>query len=98
MATDLVKISLYDTILYVDGEPSRPSRCEGGRLTDTVGCASYTDSGSMAFEENGERIDDLKALMSKVAYATSLFDQDGISVRFMNSRVNVSIPSGEIES
>jgi hypothetical protein len=34
----------------------------------------------MAFEENGERIDDLKALMSKVAYATSLFDQDGISV------------------
>jgi len=52
----------------------------------------------MAFEENGERIDDLKALMSKVAYATSLFDQDGISVRFMNSRVNVSIPSGEIES
>jgi hypothetical protein len=34
---------------------------------------------------------DLKALMGKVAYATSLFDQDGISVRFMNSRINVSL-------
>lgn len=64
LATDLVKLSLYDVVLYVD------------------------DSGSMAFEENGERIDDLKALMGKVAYATSLFDQDGISVRFMNSRIN----------
>lgn len=64
LATDLVKLSLYDVVLYVD------------------------DSGSMAFEENGERIDDLKALMGRVAYATSLFDQDGISVRFMNSRIN----------
>lgn len=44
----------------------------------------------MAFEQGGERIDDLKLIMSRVAYATSLFDQDGISVRFMNSRVNVS--------
>ena len=25
--------------------------------------------------------------MSRVAYATSLFDQDGIQVRFMNNRV-----------
>lgn len=29
----------------------------------------------------GERIDDLKLIMSRVAYATSLFDQDGIQVR-----------------
>lgn len=36
IAADLVKLSLFDFILYVD------------------------DSGSMAFEENGERIDDLK--------------------------------------
>ena len=41
----------------------------------------------MAFEENGERIDDLKALMGRVAYATSLFDQDGISVSLVLNRV-----------
>jgi hypothetical protein len=39
----------------------------------------------MAFEENGERISDLKLILSKVAYAASLFDADGIQVRFMNS-------------
>ncbi|KAK8845604.1 hypothetical protein IAR55_006320 [Kwoniella newhampshirensis] len=45
------------------------------------------DSGSMLFEENGERIDDLKLILSRVAYATSLFDQDGIQVRFLNNRL-----------
>ena len=39
----------------------------------------------MQFEENGERIDDLKLILSRVAFATSLFDEDGIQVRFMNS-------------
>lgn len=39
----------------------------------------------MQFEENGERIDDLKLILSRVAFATSLFDDDGIQVRFMNS-------------
>lgn len=63
LAGDLVKLSLFDVVLYID------------------------DSGSMAFEEGGERIDDLKLIMSRVAYATSLFDQDGIQVRFMNNRV-----------
>ncbi|WIA39813.1 hypothetical protein OEZ86_005866 [Tetradesmus obliquus] len=43
------------------------------------------DSGSMAFEENGERIDDLKLIGSKVAEIATLFDDDGILVRFMNS-------------
>ncbi|CAK9783598.1 unnamed protein product [Cutaneotrichosporon oleaginosum] len=61
IAMDLVKMSLFDFILYVD------------------------DSGSMAFEENGERIDDLKLILSRVATATALFDHDGIQVRFMNS-------------
>lgn len=60
---DIVKLALFDTILYVD------------------------DSGSMAFEENGERIDDLKLILNRVAYATSLFDTDGIQVRFMNSQI-----------
>ena len=59
---DIVKLALFDTILYID------------------------DSGSMAFEENGERIDDLKLILNRVAFATSLFDTDGIQVRFMNSQ------------
>ncbi|KAI9837240.1 MAG: hypothetical protein M1819_000314 [Sarea resinae] len=57
---DIVQLSLFDIILYID------------------------DSGSMRFEENGERIKDLKLIISRVAYAASLFDQDGITVRFMN--------------
>lgn len=61
IASDIVKLALYDVILYID------------------------DSGSMQFEENGERIDDLKLILARVAYATSLFDDDGIQVRFMNS-------------
>jgi hypothetical protein len=43
------------------------------------------DSGSMAFEEGGERIEDLKLVVSRVAEVASLFDRDGITVRFINS-------------
>lgn len=39
----------------------------------------------MQFEENGERIDDMKLILQKAAFAASLFDSDGIEVRFMNS-------------
>lgn len=39
----------------------------------------------MRFEENGERIKDLKLILQRVTYAAMLFDNDGISVRFMNS-------------
>ncbi|KAK9389040.1 hypothetical protein V1515DRAFT_322779 [Lipomyces mesembrius] len=63
IAVDLVRLALYDIVLYID------------------------DSGSMAFEENGERIHDLKLILSRVAYAAALFDNDGIEVRFMNSTV-----------
>ena len=41
----------------------------------------------MQFEENGERIKDLKLILSRAAYACSLFDEDGISIRFMNSEL-----------
>ncbi|KAI9803175.1 MAG: hypothetical protein M1825_001966 [Sarcosagium campestre] len=58
---DVVKLALFDIILYID------------------------DSGSMLFEEDGERIKDLKLILSRVAFATSLFDTDGVAVRFMNS-------------
>jgi hypothetical protein len=60
---DIVKLALFDIILYVD------------------------DSGSMQFEENGERIQDLKLIIQRAAYAASLFDSDGIEVRFMNSDI-----------
>lgn len=43
------------------------------------------DSGSMIFEDAGERVEDLKLIVSKVAEIATLFDDDGIVVRFMNS-------------
>lgn len=61
VGADIVKLALFDIVLYID------------------------DSGSMQFEENGERIKDLKLILSRVAYAASLFDEDGIQVRFMNN-------------
>ncbi|KAK7557553.1 putative RfeF [Phyllosticta citricarpa] len=61
IGNDIVKLGLFDIILYID------------------------DSGSMQFEENGERIKDLKLILERVAFAATLFDDDGISVRFMNS-------------
>lgn len=39
----------------------------------------------MQFEESGERIKDLKIILERVAFVATLFDQDGISVRFMNT-------------
>ncbi|GAA6039352.1 hypothetical protein JCM8097_002812 [Rhodosporidiobolus ruineniae] len=42
------------------------------------------DSGSMAFEENGSRIDDVKLIASRAATAAALFDQDGIQILLMN--------------
>jgi hypothetical protein len=58
---DIIKLALFDIILYID------------------------DSGSMAFEEGGKRMADLKVILSRLAFAASLFDEDGVQVRFMNS-------------
>ncbi|KAK9799327.1 hypothetical protein WJX73_002748 [Symbiochloris irregularis] len=63
VASSLVSLALYDTVLFCD------------------------DSGSMAFEENGERIQDLKVILQRAAEVTCLFDDDGIQVRFMNGSV-----------
>jgi len=54
------------------------------------------NSGSIKFEEGGERIRDLKTILSRAAYATSLFDTDGISVRFMNWS-NARIPADRLD-
>lgn len=61
VATDVMKLALFDVILYVD------------------------DSGSIEFEEKGLRKDQLRQILGIVATAASTFDQDGISIRFMNS-------------
>ena len=45
------------------------------------------DSGSMAFEEGGDRIDDLKMILARVSEIVTMFDSDGILVRFMNSQI-----------
>jgi len=39
----------------------------------------------MQFEEKGERIKDLQLVLQRVAFAATLFDDDGVDVRFMNS-------------
>lgn len=61
IANDVVKLALYDIVLYID------------------------DSGSMQFEEEGSRIKDLRLILERVSFAATLFDADGISVRFMNT-------------
>lgn len=60
IANDIVRLALYDVIIYVD------------------------DSGSMSFEENGERIKDLQLILQRAAFAATLFDDDGVDLRFMN--------------
>lgn len=61
IGNDIVRLALYDVVIYID------------------------DSGSMQFEEKGERIKDLQLILQRVAFAATLFDDDGIDVRFMNS-------------
>lgn len=53
------------------------------------------DSGSMAFEENGSRITELSLILGKIATACGLLDQDGLSVRFLNSQVSADRVTGE---
>ena len=52
IANDIVRLALYDVIIYID------------------------DSGSMSFEENGERIKDLRLILQRV----SIQDDDSIEL------------------
>ncbi|KAF2160999.1 hypothetical protein M409DRAFT_70073 [Zasmidium cellare ATCC 36951] len=70
IANDIVRLALYDVIIYVD------------------------DSGSMSFEENGERIKDLQLILQRAAFAATLFDDDGVDLRFMNE----DLPPQEISN
>jgi len=49
------------------------------------------DSGSMAFEEAGERIKDLRLILERVASTATIFDEDGISLRFMNANYQINM-------
>ena len=40
----------------------------------------------MQFYDKGSRIDDLKLILSRVVSVATIFDEDGISVRFMNDQ------------
>lgn len=51
----------------------------------------------MQFEENGSRIDDLKLILSRVVSVATLFDEDGISIRFMNDQKAPKPPFGPTE-
>lgn len=88
IASDLVKLSLFDTILYVDDSGSMAFEQGGKQVQIQVYSPDAYSFDHYAFTAGGERIDDLKLILSRVAYACSLFDQDGISVRFMNSNVD----------
>ncbi|KAI8902924.1 hypothetical protein BC833DRAFT_571164, partial [Globomyces pollinis-pini] len=43
------------------------------------------DSGSMSFEDDGRRIDDMKHLLGQIAFLNSQFNEEGITVKFLNS-------------
>lgn len=80
---DFCRLALYDVVIYAD---------DSGRLAlASAFTSTFADSRrfrSMSFEEGGSRIDDLKLIIGRCAFVASLFDQDGIQVRFMNSRVD----------
>lgn len=82
VGSDLIKLALFDIIIYIG---MCESLLQGSSSPHQLTHWTIDDSGSMAFEENGERIKDLKVILQKVAFAATLFDQDGISLRFMNN-------------
>ena len=76
---DIVKLALYDVILYIGQIQGFAKMIKADLKID--------NSGSMLIEEDGERIKDMHLILARVAYAASLFDDDGIQVRFMNAKV-----------
>jgi hypothetical protein len=45
----------------------------------------------MSFEEGGERIKDLRVILERVASIATVFDEDGVSMRFMNATYDMSV-------
>ena len=48
----------------------------------------------MQFEEKGERIKDLQLILQRVSFAATLFDDDGVDVRFMNQDPPANMTTG----
>lgn len=89
-ARDLIKLALYDIVLYIG------ILCA---LLLLVKLISADDSGSMSFYE--ERKAQAIQIISQVVSAAILFDDDGISLRFMNwqpSQYDRSITLDKIKS
>ena len=81
VGSDMAKLGLYDIVLYV----GQYLISETDALYSMWLICGADDSGSMQFQENGERIKDLQVILQRVTSAATLFDDDGISVRFMNN-------------
>lgn len=83
-AIDLVRLALFDIVIYADDSgsmvrtPFLPTELEGLDLMQSL---------LQSFEEKGSRINDLKMIVGRTAFAASLFDQDGIQVSFSASFV-----------
>lgn len=64
MAIKLVKLALFDIVIYVD------------------------DSASMERMEGGQRVQQLQHILAQIAFCTSLLDDDGIDIEFINAPFN----------
>lgn len=49
------------------------------------------DSGSIQYDEKGERLIELKKVAGQVAFVAGLLDSDGVNIRFMNSVSSLSL-------
>lgn len=82
---DLVKLALFDIIFYI-GEPFHCLFPESLLIISD-------NSGSMVFATDG-RMDDLKLVLARAVNVATMFDEDGISVRFMNPQQLPKQPFG----
>lgn len=48
------------------------------------------DSGSMEYEEDGDRIIQMTKYVNKISEIASLFDDDGLNIRFINSPIEAN--------
>ena len=83
LAISLCSLALYDTVIFCDdsGEQSAGFCCPWLQHVGSLHDTDTPSAGSMAFEEGGERIDDLKLILSRASEITTKFDSDGILVR-----------------
>ena len=86
---DVAKLALFDIIIFI-GESSL-------LFVSTTSNSQKDDSGSMVLDE-GKRVKDLKAILSRLLFAVMLFDDDGISVRCMNTNPTEKAPNVRLDN